>query len=230
MDKTKNKAEQKKKLRTAYLKKRDAIDFEKRKEASAKIEKWVFANKRLKAAQTVFVYVSYKSEVDTKNIIQHALRLGKRVAVPKVDGLRMDFYEIHSWEELFPGAFGILEPQAEDKEPVVPAEGDVMLVPGAVFDRKGSRIGYGKGYYDRYWNQIVSTYGSKPYLMGLAFACQITPRLIPAEEHDKKMDCILTERRVIMPKKENYSKLDVMFDVVEASIEIGIDIIGELLS
>ena len=196
------KAERKKNLRTAYLSKRNAMDAEKREAASEKIAQWVFANKRFKAAQTIFVYVSFRSEVDTFKIIQKALKSGKRVAVPKVDGPVMDFYEIHSLEELFPGNFGILEPQVQGKQPVIPMDDDVILVPGAVFDRRGSRIGYGKGYYDRYWNEIVSTYGSRPYLIALAFACQIYPKKLPNEEHDKKIDCILTERRVIMPKVE----------------------------
>ena len=207
------KAERKKNLRTAYLDKRNAMDVPKRQMASEKIAKWVFANKRFKAAQTVFVYVSFKSEVDTLKIIQKALQLGKRVAVPKVNGLTMDFYEIHSLEELFPGNFGILEPQVENQQPVIPVNGDVMLVPGAVFDRQGSRIGYGKGYYDRYWNQIVSTYGSKPYLIALAFACQISLKRLPTEEHDKKIDCILTERRVIMPKVEKNGKWNIMINL-----------------
>lgn len=223
------KAEQKKKLRTAYLKKRDDMDFEKRRAASAKIAEWVFANKRFKAAQTVFVYASYKSEVDTAEIIRRALQQGKRVAVPKVDGLRMDFYEIHSWEELFPGSFGILEPQVEEQQPVIPTDGDVMLVPGAVFDHKGGRIGYGKGYYDRYWNGLISTYGNKPYMMGLAFAGQICPKKLPVEEHDKKMDCILTERRVIMPREEKSGKLDIIADVVEVVIEVGVELIADML-
>lgn len=223
------KAEQKKNLRTVYLKKRDNMDFEKRREASGKIAEWVFANKRFKAAQTVFVYASFKSEVDTLKIIRRALQMGKRVAVPKVDGLRMDFYEISSWEELFPGSFGILEPQAEGKQPVIPTDGDVMLVPGAVFDHQGSRIGYGKGYYDRYWNGLISTYGSKPYLMGLAFASQICPKKLPTEEYDKKMDCILTERRVIMPRVEKSGKLDIIADVVEIAIEVGVELIAELI-
>ncbi|MBQ7864366.1 MAG: 5-formyltetrahydrofolate cyclo-ligase [Lachnospiraceae bacterium] len=223
------KAELKKTIRTKYLEKRNVMDYEKRRAASEKIAEWVFANKRFKAAQTVFVYASFKSEVDTMKIIQRALQLGKRVAVPKVEGLRMEFYEIHSWEELFPGNFGILEPQVEDKQPVIPVDGDVMLVPGAVFDHQGSRIGYGKGYYDRYWNGIISTYGSKPYLIGLAYACQICPKKLPTEEHDKKMDCILTERRVIMPRVEKSGKLDIIADVVEIAIEVGVELIAELI-
>ena len=223
------KAEQKKTIRTTYLKKRDAMDFEKRRAASEKIAEWLFANKRFKAAQTVFVYASYKSEVETMKIIQRSLQLGKRVAAPKVHGDEMFFYEIKSWEELFPGYQGILEPQNEGKAPVMPADGDVMLVPGAVFDHQGGRIGYGKGYYDRYWNRLESTYGKKPYCMGLAFACQISPKKLPLEEHDKKIDCILTERRVIMPRVEKGSKLDIIADVAEIVIEVGIELIAELI-
>ena len=223
------KTEQKKILRTKYLEKRNQLEQEKRREASKKIKEWLFANKRFKAAETIFVYASYKSEADTKDIIQGALRLGKRVAVPKVHGEEMFFYQINSWEELFPGYQGILEPQNIGREPVVPATGDVMLVPGAVFDRKGSRIGYGKGYYDRYWNQIISTYGSKPYLIALAFACQISPKRLPNEEHDKKIDCILTERRVIMPREEKQGMLCAIADVVEIVIEVVLELLAELI-
>lgn len=229
MSKT-SKAEKKKKLRSAYLEKRNQMEPEKRKEASKKIREWVFANKRFKAAKTVFVYASYKSEVETKEIIQGALRQGKRVAVPKVTGDEMEFYAIQSWEELFPGYQGILEPQILDKEPVIPVDSDVMLLPGAVFDRKGGRIGYGGGYYDRYLDKVLETYGHRPYLMALGFACQISNGTIPTEEHDKKMDCILTERRVIMPREEKSGKLDIIADVMEVVIEVGVELIADMLN
>ena len=224
-----SKAEQKKAIRTKYLEKRNQMEPEKRKAASGKIRDWVFASKRFKAAETVFVYASYKSEVETKEIIQGALRSGKRVAAPKVYGEEMFFYTINSWEELFPGYQGILEPQNEGREPVVPAKNDVMLVPGAVFDRAGARIGYGGGYYDKYLNKVFAAYGYKPYCMALAFACQIYNGKIPAEEHDKKMDCILTERRVIMPKEENQGKLGAIADVVEIVIELVLELVAELI-
>ncbi len=223
------KTEQKKTMRTAYLEKRNRMAPEKRAEASKKISEWVFANKRFKTAKTIFVYASYKSEVETKELIQGALRMGKRVAVPKVDGIEMDFYTIDSWEDLFPGFQGILEPQTFGKEPVLPVESDVMLVPGAVFDRKGGRIGYGGGYYDRYLDRAKELCGQRPYLMALAFACQICPGKVPSEEHDKKMDCILTDRRVIMPKKEKHGKLDIVADVVEVVIDFAADVVVEFV-
>ena len=223
------KAELKKTIRTKYLEKRNQLEPEKRKAASKKIKEWLFANKHYKAAQTVFVYASYKSEVETKEIIQGALRQGKRVAVPKVHGDEMFFYEIQSWEELFPGYQGILEPQNEGRESLVPASSDVMVVPGSVFDHQGGRFGYGGGYYDKYISKIFEAYGYQPYLIGLAFSCQISPKKLPAEEHDKKMDCILTERRVIMPRVEKGSKLDIIADVVEIAIEVGLELIAEVI-
>lgn len=225
----KSKTEQKKKIRDAYLEKRNRMEPEKRAKASEKIKEWVFANKRFKAAQTVFVYSSFKSEVETKKMIQGALRMGKRVAIPRVNGAEMDFYEIQSWEDLFPGYQGILEPQISGKNPVIPNAGDVMLLPGSVFDLRGGRVGYGKGYYDRYLEKTEKEYGYRPYLMALGFACQIYPGKIPLEEHDKKMDCILTERRVIMSRGEKRSRLDFIADVAEAVIEIGIEFVCDLL-
>ncbi|MBR5583428.1 MAG: 5-formyltetrahydrofolate cyclo-ligase [Lachnospiraceae bacterium] len=195
-------AEQKKIIRVSYLENRNRMEAENRRAASEKIAEFLFDNKHFKAAQTVFVYASYKTEVETINIILNALAMGKQVAVPKVQGEEMFFYEINSVMDLFPGYQGILEPRCEGLETVLPAEGDVMLVPGAVFDLQGGRIGYGKGYYDRYRNGIESTCGNQPYCIGLAFDCQISPKKLPLEEHDKKIDCILTERRVIMPRVE----------------------------
>ena len=173
----------------------------------------------------MFVYASYKSEVETMELIKGALRRGKKVAVPKVDGHDMWFYEITSWEELFPGYNGILEPQIREAAPVQPKNSDVFLVPGAVFDLAGRRIGYGGGYYDRYWNRINSAYGATPYFMALAFDCQIRRRGVPSEKHDKKMDCIITERRVIMPKNDDYGKWDIILVIAEGVIELRLELI-----
>lgn len=219
------KAADKKKLRAKYLAKRDGLDLKKRRIASEKIKAKAFETKQFTNAETVFVYASYKSEVETMELIKGALRRGKRVAVPKVDGIEMEFYEITSWEELFPGFSGILEPQIHDKMPVTPKDSDVFLIPGAAFDLAGRRIGYGGGYYDRYWNRINSTYGITPCFMALAFEAQICRGGVPAEKHDKKMDCIITERRVIMPKNDDYGKWDIIIDIAEGVIELVLELI-----
>lgn len=228
MGKTENKAEKKKKIRSVYLKRRNKLEPEKRKAASEKIRKRLYASKRFKAAQTIFVYASYKSEVQTKELIQDALKMGKRVAVPKVVGEEMHFYEILSWEELFPGYQGILEPQISGRESLIPTDSDLIVLPGAVFDRRGGRIGYGGGYYDRYWDRIHGTGGNKPYLLALAYHCQMYPGKIPLEEHDIKMDCILTERGAILPDKLKERKLDWIGGIFEIVLEFILEIVVEL--
>lgn len=222
-EKTDKKAEKKKKLRADRLKKRKELPLEKRAKLSEKIKKQVLSSKAFQTAETVFVYASYKSEVNTKNLIQEAFKAGKRVAVPKVNGKEMDFFEICSWEELFPGYQGILEPQVQEKEPILPKKSDLLLLPGVVFDRKGGRIGYGGGFYDRYLSRIEQEYGSMPYLMALAFPCQMFYGTLPLEAHDKKIDCILTGSGVIMPKEENYRWLEVVENLVEVLIDFIVD-------
>ncbi len=196
------KTEQKQKLRSLYLKKRNELEPSVRREASARITERLLEFKRFQTAKTVFVYAAYKSEVETKELIKEALRLGKCVAVPKVNGAEMDFYEITSYDELYPGYQGILEPQPGGQEPLLPSDSDVLLLPGAVFDHKGGRIGYGGGYYDRYLCRIREQTGAQPGLIGLAFESQIYPGKLPLEETDEKIDCIITEQSVIIPRED----------------------------
>ena len=106
---------------------------------------------------TVLVYVSISGEIDTLGIIRRCLADGKRVAVPRcVTGTRdMVFHYISDLNELSPGAFGVPEPQ-EDMPQVDPqnGEGMLMLLPALTADHFGYRLGYGKGYYDRYMSKF----------------------------------------------------------------------------
>ncbi len=229
MKKKASKAEKKKKIRSVYLKRRNSLDMDKRKAACKKIREKLYTSKRFKAAKTVFVYASYKSEVETGKLIRDMLKMGKKVAVPKVIGKEMEFYEISSWEELFPGYQGILEPQGTDKELVYPADSDIMLLPGAVFDRRGGRIGYGGGYYDRYLDRIMENYGHKPYLLALGYQVQLYHGTLPLEKHDRKMDCIVTEKSVIIPKEGENRKTGWVVDVIDMVIDLVIGLVTELI-
>ncbi len=222
-------AEKKKKLRSFYLKKRNRMEPEARKAASERIVERLLKYKRLKTAETVFVYASYKSEVETRTLIDALLRMGKKVAVPKVLGAEMAFYEIVSYDTLFPGYQGILEPQVREQEEAFPAEGDVMVLPGVAFDKRGGRLGYGKGFYDRYLAKRKEQTGTKPVLVGLAFCGQLHPGKLPLEDTDEKIDCIITERSAIIPEKRKLGKAEVIADVAEAILEIIIEFILELL-
>ena len=124
-------------------------------EQKAQMDEAVFANvlrlREYKTCGSLFTYVSTDIEVDTRKIILKALEDGKRVAVPRcVHGTRdMVFHYVNSFDDLESGSFGVLEPK-ESCETAFSGESDLLLAPALVIDYDGFRIGYGKGYYDRY--------------------------------------------------------------------------------
>lgn len=145
-----------------------------------------------KSCKCILLYSAIKGEVHTDGIIQSALSLGKKVALPltKKEGKALELYSISSMEELAPGAFGIPEPKSLPEKRVLPEEVDVAIVPGVCFDRRGHRIGYGMGYYDALLKKVP---GKK---IGLAYSFQIMDR-VPEEVHDVAMDAVLTENELI---------------------------------
>ena len=207
----------KKQIRKEYLEKRNKLSAEKREKASEKIMERLLKMPEVKDAPTVFAYVSHKSEVSTKMLIQTLLSEGRKVALPKVTGEEMEFYEISSWDELFPGYQGILEPQVREAEPVRPHSRDVMLLPGVSFDYTGNRIGYGGGYYDRY---LKSLPGKRPTLIGLAFYKQIYPTFLPAEPQDEKVTYVVSERKKVKTEEDKEKGYGVLGAIVEFILEL----------
>jgi len=140
-------------------------------------------------AKSWFIYVSTGSEVETHEMIRQLLVRGNIVCVPRVIGPQdIVAQQIHSFGELRLSEFGILAPP--------PGEAfrggiDVCICPGIAFSENGDRLGSGRGYYDRY----LSAHPPR-ITIGLAFECQIVKDL-PAEPHDRPMDWIITERRII---------------------------------
>lgn len=217
--------ERKTALRKKYLKQRDEFfcsDMEKHRKAGQAVKKKALAMKRVKTAGTVFLYASCKSEMPTKELLMALLLEGKQVAFPKVNGERMDFYMVSAWEELMPGYHGILEPEPHGREPLLPKETDVMFVPGAVFDKKGGRIGYGGGYYDRYLSELEAFGRKLPYLAGLCYHQQVHKKVLPLEQHDRRMNAVVTERHIYDAEAEP-GKFDWVGDVIELIVELVID-------
>ena len=107
----------------------------------------------------------------------------------------MDFFRIRNLEELSPGAYGILEPP--ETELIAPDAAELILVPGAAFDKAGYRLGYGGGYYDRFLADLRAASVSVT-TVGLAFSRCRTP-ILPHEAFDLPVDCIIDERRVTFP-------------------------------
>ena len=177
----------KKKLRKEALAKRKEILAEERAEKSRRITEHILQSEVYQKAKGVFSFVSMGSEAETRDILKQAWEDGKIVAVPKMrQGREMVFLEIESLADLQEGRFGVREPF--DGEERMPKEGDLFLVPGALFDRKKNRIGYGGGYYDAYFEKYQ---GYRK--IGIAFSEQISESVIPTEETDIPLDDIVTE-------------------------------------
>ena len=142
-------------------------------------------------AQSVFVYVSCRSEVRTHSLIQQWLTSDKIVTVPRTNGNElMTAHRIDRWDQLEPGDFNILEPARTE-----PYQGqvDLCVAPGLAFTLAGDRLGYGRGHYDRF----LARHPNMP-VIGLAFEAQLLDSMT-TEPTDHRMNVIVTESRVIRP-------------------------------
>lgn len=184
-------------MRSKYLAYRDSLTKSERLEKSRVLWENLKKEKSLQEAEIVLVYLDYRSEVITTFMVEELLSRheGKRIFAPKVDGMNIDFYEIHSMEDLHMGYQGIREPQENKEKLFTPEMAEqyrvFLFMPGAVFDRELGRMGYGKGFYDRYLQRVPGMTKA-----GIAFECQVAKK-IPIEAHDKRADFIATENGII---------------------------------
>ena len=151
-------------------------------------------------AETVFLYYSYGSEVGTTDIIDFCLKNGKRVALPKcLDKCgRMEFYLLSDgFDSLDSGMYGIYEPDSESCSIAESDEKSVCIVPGLAFDKGGYRLGYGKGYYDRFLVDF------KGLTVGLCYEKCLCDEL-PYDEYDCKIQTLITEHKIYFLNKEEY--------------------------
>jgi 5-formyltetrahydrofolate cyclo-ligase len=191
----------KKKLRQYFLQKRDSIPPEIKRVKEAAIEKRLFNLREFKEAKSILFYVSFGSEVNTRNCLEDVIAMKKRLILPRVDTRHriLRLFEIEDLSELSPGYMGILEPPARPDREVDLKDIDLIIIPGTGFDLKGHRLGYGGGYYDRllsYESRQLSRLNKHIITIALAFEEQISEK-IPAESHDIKVDKIITDRRII---------------------------------
>lgn len=147
-------------------------------------------------ARIIMTYLSCRNEVDTFRFVRHALDIGKRIAVPKTDVLHINLIpaEIRNLEgDLHIGHFKVYEPRPETFQRVDVREIDVHIIPGVAFDLRGHRIGYSRGFYDRFLSNVPPD----KIRLGLAYECQIT-EAIPQETWDVSVTHIVTEQRTII--------------------------------
>lgn len=184
----------KKIIRREILKKRDGMSTDIKAKKDSRIKDRFFSLPEFIAAEKIFFYASFRSEVETLNMIEESLKMGKRIVLPKVDKERhrLRLYEIKDINELSEGYMGIPEPLPDDERLVPLDDIDLVVIPGAAFDYSCNRLGYGAGYYDI----VLSERKKKMPVVALAYEEQIVD-LIPSEMHDVKVDMIVTDKRVI---------------------------------
>lgn len=173
-------------LRALALKRRAAIQAGERAEAAKAVAGHFLAGAGLSPGDLVAVYWPIRDELDSKPLLTKLMDAGQPVCLPVVLGDGQPL-ELRLWEEgtpLYPAGFGTLAPP--ETAPVV--EPDVIVMPLLGFDRMGTRLGYGGGYYDRTLGALTKS----PRLIGLAFAVQELDR-IPREAHDVPLEAVVTE-------------------------------------
>jgi len=159
------------------------------------IEEKILDNPLFLNSTAVMTYIDFRGEVRTTRIIEHCLSNNIRVIIPvcmpKTRTLLLsELKNIH--DDLAESHFGLLEPKQDKIRPVDAREISLILVPGAVFDPRGYRIGYGAGYYDRFLSGPAKGIPT----FGLAFECQMIEK-VPRDEYDMPVDYIFTEDRII---------------------------------
>jgi len=147
------------------------------------------------AARTVMVYVGVRSEVRTLPLLKAAIEQRRRVVVPYCVGSELQLFLLESLDDLASGTYGILEPRSELRAPpsgrVEAGQIDLVMVPGLAFDRRGGRLGHGKGYYD----QFLPRLRQDVLAVGVAYECQLLGE-VPMLPSDVFMDRVITEEAV----------------------------------
>jgi 5-formyltetrahydrofolate cyclo-ligase len=182
----------KRSLRQQILARRRALSHDQWLASSRLAQRSLIALEEFSQADCIALYAPAHNETDTAGILEAAFAAGKRVLYPAVCGERMVFRQVEGLHHLSEGSFGILEP-CPTRIDHHADEPDLIVVPGVVFDPAGHRIGYGKGFYDRFLQHP----GRKAHLVGLCHDFQLIDGTIPAEGHDIRMELVVTDRRII---------------------------------
>jgi 5-formyltetrahydrofolate cyclo-ligase len=184
----------KKIIRQEILHKRDSIPENIKQEKDATIRQRIIRLPEFTDAKTILFYASFRSEVDTSEMIKITLGQGKRAILPKVDkeNKRLKLYEVKGMDELAKGYMGISEPSVSEERLTRLDDIGLVIIPGAAFDVSGNRLGYGAGFYDR----LLAGMKNKIPVIAPAYEEQIVEK-IPSEPHDVKVTKIVTDKRVI---------------------------------
>ncbi|MFH1221597.1 MAG: 5-formyltetrahydrofolate cyclo-ligase [Candidatus Micrarchaeota archaeon] len=175
-------------IRAEMLAKRDSLPEDERKRLSEVISSNIVQRPAFMQANTIAVYLAKGSEVSMRRTIELAMAAGKTVLVP-VTNQHLEMFQFTGFGNLHVGKFGILEPKDKIQGPAP----EVVLVPGIAFGKCMHRIGYGKGFYDKYFKTV------KTHRIGVCYDFQLLEKL-PSHSQDEPMDEIITDRRIALPK------------------------------
>lgn len=165
-----------------------AMDVEDKRALDHQVLEQLFSHPELLNADFVYGYMNLFWETGTEEILDRLWNAGVKVALPKVLGDTMEFFHVRSREDLAVGFFKILEPKESCEQVFWPKA--PVLVPGLAFSKDGKRLGKGGGYYDKFLSKEP-----EHRTIALAYEFQLTDE-IPAEEHDRPVDVIVTEKTV----------------------------------
>ncbi len=188
----------KKELREKYKQIRRDMPANVKQERDKQIFTRLIDMEAYKKSNLILTYVSTDIEVDTIKFIEYALNDNKTVAVPRcIDGTRdMDFYIIKSIDDLEQGSFSVLEPVPDKCQKLELFDDAFCIVPALLYDSYGYRLGYGKGYYDRFLSAHKNM-----FRVGIGYCCCMTTKLIHGH-FDVAVNTIVTEKYIKKCNKE----------------------------
>lgn len=182
-------------LRKKILTARNNLDAVERNRKSMEITENLWRLDKFCQTKTLFIYVNFRSEVETLPLINQCLKKGLRVAVPLTlpgEGRLLPYLITDPRKDLLPGYCDIPEPDSKRLSVLNPQEIEVVILPGSVFDAHGGRLGYGGGYYDKF----LANDARQAVRIGLAFELQMVAE-VPLLPHDQRLNYLITEKRTI---------------------------------
>ncbi len=177
----------KQQIRKKYKTLRNEMSSKEVRGKSDQICKNIIFSELFQNAEKILAYAPLGNEVDIRPVIEEGWKQKKKIAFPKVFGDAMKYFEINDFSELEEGTFHVMEPKEDH---LIDWSDALVLVPGVAFDRKKNRMGYGKGYYDRFFEGKTGCIE-----LGVAYELQVAEQL-PTEENDLPMEYLVTEKNL----------------------------------
>ncbi len=184
---------EKKLLRKTIAEKRKKLSWDEVSLKSKRVGEKFFALPEFEKSQKIMFYLSFNQEVSTEAMVERSIKLKKQVLVPKIQEQDLSIWSISGRDQCVPNQWGIPEPEEKRGAKRFPfwLEIELIVIPGLAFDRLGRRLGFGKGYYDRFLKRFTPD----TFTLGLAFDFQVVEN-IPVTADDFSLDCVVSETKV----------------------------------